>query len=113
MADETYRPLGNHPMPTGLAERAVYSGSGAPTQSPVPTSALYLDTDTGDFYEFDGTTWNLISSGGGGGGGSTEVWKLAGSSTPSATPASGGVAYNAAGDVWVYTSAGWTKVIAA
>lgn len=52
---------------------------------------------------------------GGGGGGSPEVFALAGANVPAAVPAGGaGVAYNEAGDVWVYSvGATWDKIISA
>jgi len=69
MADETYRPTGSHPFPSGLAERDVYSGTGAPTATVAPTNALYFNIENGYLYQWDGSSWNLISSGGGGGSG--------------------------------------------
>lgn len=51
----------------------------------------------------------------GGGGGSPEVFALVGSDVPVAVPAgAAGVAYNEAGDVWVYSvGATWDKIISA
>lgn len=99
-------------MPSGLSARTVYSGSGAPTSDAVPPDALYFNIDNGYLYQWDGSSWNLISSGGGGGSGDPEVFALAGSSSPGAAPAGGaGVAYNVAGSVWVYSGGAWVKIL--
>ena len=53
-----------------------------------------------------------LASGGGSGG--QEVFALSGSDSPVAAPSSGnGVAYNEAGDVWVYSGGTWAKIISA
>jgi hypothetical protein len=52
-------------------------------------------------------------TGGGGGGGSTEVYALAGSSSPAAVPTAGGIAYNADGSVWVYSAGSWVLTLSA
>lgn len=31
-----------------------------PTDEMVPVNSIYLELDTGDFYYFDGETWNKI-----------------------------------------------------
>lgn len=55
-------------------------------------------------------TYLLTTISGGGSGGSTEVYALAGAATPVTVPTSGGIAYNAIGQVWVY-SGGWVLII--
>ncbi len=49
---------------------------------------------------------------GGGGGGNPEVFALPGSDVPVAAPVGGaGVAYNAIGEVFIYTGGAWSMVI--
>lgn len=40
--------------------------TGAPVDPPVDNRIYYLDLDTGDIYEWDGSTWQLIGTLGGG-----------------------------------------------
>lgn len=70
MADETYRPRGSHPDPSGLVERRLFSGPGAPTSTAgVPPNGIYIDEDSGDVYQLEDGAWVLQYSGGGGGSG--------------------------------------------
>ncbi len=44
----------------------IESGSGIPLSAPTGTDPLiYVDDSTGDLYTYDGSTWNIVSSGGG------------------------------------------------
>ncbi len=112
MADDTYHPTGSHPQPSGLIVRQVVSGSGAPDSTAgVAPDAIYIDTDTGDFYQNVDGTWTLVFSSGGGGGGGTDQIHFD-TVDASGTPTGGkGVWINTAtGKIWVYnsaTSASW------
>lgn len=43
----------------------------------VPLNSLLLELDTGSFYYFDGTFWNLLEGSGSGGGGMSSALKTA------------------------------------
>lgn len=85
-------------------------GSGAPTCTGFPNQG-YIDTASGDIYQYQNGAWALISSGGGGGGSSDpEIFRIAGSGTPSTAPVSGaGYAYNDVGNTWNYQVTGWAQ----
>lgn len=60
-------PSGNNP-PGNCGMSFFSSGSGAPTCAGIE-GRLYVNEDTGDFYEYRSGAWVLLFSSGGGGGG--------------------------------------------
>jgi hypothetical protein len=55
----------------------------------------------------------LLTQISGGSSALAEIYPLTGSNTPTATPAGGGLAYNEAGDVWIYSGGAWSKILTA
>lgn len=106
MPTDLYEVRGAHPAPPFGIPNYVFRSISQPG---------YLIGDlafaNGAVYEWNGSAWVILTVGGGGSGG-TEVFAIAGSGTPSNVtdiPTSGsGVAYNAAGNLWVYNS-GWQQ----
>lgn len=108
--DNSLNNIGHHPDPPLWASSTpnITTSSGAPTNPGVTVNDVNIDITTGDIYVWDGAIWNLMS--GGGGGGTPEVFSIAGAGTPGAAPTSGaGVAYNASGNLWVYSGGAWVQ----
>lgn len=97
--------IGSHPAPAyGSWAQEVYFSSGVPTSGAFE-GAYSINRITGDLYRYLSGAWVLQVSG-------QQVYKLAGSATPSATPTGGGIAYNENADVWVWSGAVWNKIVA-
>jgi hypothetical protein len=60
-------PSGNV-LPSSCGTAQVTTGNGAPTCVSVE-GRIYIDLDTGDFYEYQSGSWVIMFSSGGGGGG--------------------------------------------